>query len=195
METSFFSNSYKKYILLFPLGILVGSVIMNLAGISKINEWELFNKAIEEMPSFQVVLSLVLKERLGHFVVIFLMCFSTLKDKLFLVFVGWMGLSMGMIQSVFIIQYGFFGVLLYVFSIGLHCLIYFLATMGLLVISERSEKQVFSLSMCFVLVSYLLGIIIEVCMSWCGLFYVLNFMNYVDNNIFKLVKYRVNYFT
>ena len=150
---------------------------MNLAGIDKINEWELFNKPLEDMPVFRVVLKLVLKERLGHFFIVFLMCFSTIKDKLFLVFVGWMGISVGMLQSVFIIQYGFYGVLLYVFSIGLHCLIYFLATMGLLVISERGEKQIFSLSMCFVFVSYLIGMVIEIFMSWWGLFFALNLVD------------------
>ena len=174
METSFFSNNYKKYILLFPLGVLVGSVLMNLAGISKIEEWGLFNKAMETMPRLRVVLRMVLKERLGHLVLVFLICYSTLKDKLFLIFVGWMGLSMGMLQSVFMIQYGFLGMLIFVVIIGFHCLIYFFATMGLLVISERGEKQIFTLSMCFVLASYLIGIVIEIFMSWWGIFCVLN---------------------
>lgn len=169
METSFFSNNYKKYILLYPLGILIGAVVMNLAGLEKINEWGLFNKEIEVTCSIITVAKLVLKERLGHFVILFLICFSTIKDKLLLLFVGWLGLMMGMLQSVFVIQYGALGVVSYIFIIGLHSLIYFFATMGLLIISERGVKNIWSYSMVFVLISYALGVCVETFMSWKGI--------------------------
>ena len=170
METSFFSNNFKKYILLFPLGILIGAVLMNFAGVSKINEWGLFNKELERVPSFFNVFKIVTKERIGHFVIIFLICFSTVKESFIYFLVGWIGLMMGMLQSVLIIQYGFWGVVCYILVIGLHSMIYFLATMGLLAISEKGKEKVISVSMLLVLLSCLIGIFIEVLMSWMGLF-------------------------
>ena len=177
METSFFSNNYKKYILLFPLGILIGSVLMNLAGINKINEWGLFNREIELSCSFASIMKYVIKERVGNLILIFLICFSTLKDKLILVLTGWLGLMMGLMQSVFVIQYGFLGVISYVFLIGFHCVVYFFATMGLLVISERRESVTFSSSIIFVLISYIIGLVVEIFMSWWGVAWAMRLLN------------------
>ena len=149
---------------------------MNLAGIEKINEWELFNKEIELQLSLVTVIKVVIKERVGHFILLFLICFSTIKEKLLLIFVGWLGMMMGLFQSVFVIQYGFLGVISYVFIIGFHSLIYFFATMGLLVISERVGENIWSNSILFVMISYALGVVVEIFMSWRGLFWIIKML-------------------
>ena len=77
MEMRFFSNESKKYVLLFPLCILIGAVIINVLGKDKINEWKLFtpeyiNGVLTAKPEFMEVLKYVVEKRLKHFVVIFL---------------------------------------------------------------------------------------------------------------------------
>lgn len=181
MKTSFFSNDYKNYILLFPVCILIGSVLINIAGIEKINAWKLFNNCVEmeQRYSFWYILKYVFAERVGHFIIIFLLCFSTIKDKLFLGLVGWLGIVFGVIQSALFVQYGLGGIVCFVVCICLHCAMYFLATIGLLIISEKGTEKLFSPGMFLVIIGYVLGAILEGIVSWWGLPAILNGLNSV----------------
>ncbi len=168
MKTSFFSNDYKKYILLFPVCILIGSVLINIAGMDRINEWQLFNTEldVDKNYSFRYILKYVFAERSGQFIILFLICFSTIKDKLFLGVVGWLGVVFGMIQSALFMQYEFKGVLFFIVCICIHCAIYFIGTVGLLVISEKEEGKLMGIGAGIVALVYLLGVLVESIMSW-----------------------------
>ena len=75
MEMRFFSNESKKYILLFPLCVLIGSVIINALGKDKVDEWNLFtpeyiNGVLNSKPEFMEIWKYVFEKRIKHFIII-----------------------------------------------------------------------------------------------------------------------------
>lgn len=166
MKTSFFSIDNKKYILLFPLSVLIGAVFINLAGINKINEWGFFSTINSEKNTLITVSKYVFSERIVHFIIVFLMCFSTIKDKLFSVFIGWLGFSLGIVEGALILQFGLEGILYFIVLVCIHNVIYFFSTMGLLAFSEQKEKEKPVVSIAFIIVSYLLGYVVEVFLAY-----------------------------
>lgn len=166
MKTSFFSNEYKKYILLFPLSVLIGAVYVNLT------EPLVFNYS----GSFTLknVFSYLFKVRTGHLFMLFLMCFSTLKDKLFFAFIGYIGLCFGIIQTSLLMQYGLIGLIVFVVLFCLHNLIYCLSTIALYFFSERKEYKFISVDAFVILMGYLLGFVCEMMISWKIIWVIIN---------------------
>lgn len=170
MEMRFFSNDYKKYILLFPLCILIGAVIINALGVDKLGEWNFFTPeyiqgVLSVNTEFMDILKYMAEKRLKHFVIIFLVCFSKIKDSLLLIIVGILGLCFGIMLGSLYMQYGFNALWFYlVFVVG-HILIYTFATVLMLYLSEKNKSILSSGYMvCFILI--IMGILLESVMSW-----------------------------
>lgn len=118
MEPSFFTNQNKKYILLFPLAVLIGAVIINGFGVDSLNKWGIFDSRMalyskEVDYSFISVMEYILRKRGLHFIIVFLVCFSTIRDKLFYVLIGWLGISFGMIMGSLYMLYDFKGIIVF----------------------------------------------------------------------------------
>lgn len=125
METRFFNNTTKKYFLLFPLCILIGAVCINMLGLDKVNQWDLFdadfaNSLILSDLKFTEVFYYLLKKRSLHIVLIVLICFSTIRDKLLYGVIIWCGLTFGVILTALFLQYGFNGIWLFIIAILIH---------------------------------------------------------------------------
>ncbi len=171
MEMRFFLNETKKYILLFPLCVLIGSVIINILNVDKIDEWNLFtpeyiNQVLNLKPEFMDVLKYVAGKRVKHFLVVFLICFSTIRDKLLLVLVGWLGFTFGILLGALYIQYGFNSIWFYlVFVVG-HMLIYAFATGLMLFLCNRNQKNLLSGGYMACLALVLMGILLESLINW-----------------------------
>lgn len=171
MEMRFFSNESKKYILLFPLCVLIGSVIINALGKDKIDEWNLFtpeyiNGVLNSRPEFMDIWKYVFEKRIKHFIIIFLICFSTIRDKLLLVVVGWFGFTFGILLGALYIQYGFNSIWFYMVFIAGHMLIYTFATGLLLYLCNKNKKTILSGGhiVCFALC--LMGMLLESLINW-----------------------------
>lgn len=174
MKTRFFSNETKKYILLFPLCILIGAVVINMLGTDKVDEWGIFNQDFVESAAnakteFIDVLKYILKKRLGHLLIIFLICFSTIRDKLMLGVTGWFGFTFGIILGALYMQYGLKAIWIFVVAILIHTLIYIFGIGGLWHLSSKPEKKLLSggYILCFAML--LVGILVESLINW-GIF-------------------------
>ena len=118
MEPSFFNNQNKKYILLFPLAVLIGAVIINGFGVDSLNNWGIFDSRMtmyckEVDYSFISVMEYILRKRGLHFIIVFLVCFSTIRDKLFYVLICWLGMSFGMIMGSLYMLFDFKGIIVF----------------------------------------------------------------------------------
>lgn len=171
METRFFNNTTKKYFLLFPLSILIGAVGINMLGLDKVNQWNLFdadfvNALISADLEFTEILYYLLKKRSLHIVLIVLVCFSTIRDKLLYAVVIWCGLTFGVILAALFLQYGFNGIWIFIIAIMIHMLIYVIAVGLLLYLCIRTDKNVLSggYILCFAL--FCVGIMVETLLNW-----------------------------
>ncbi|MGN0375116.1 MAG: hypothetical protein ACI4EN_06400 [Butyrivibrio sp.] len=171
METDFFSNDAKKYILLFPLCILIGSVVINILGMDKVNEWGIFTpefakKVTMSGAGFISMLKYIVKKRILHFVIIFLVCFSTVKEKLLPVVAGWIGFTFGILLSSLYMQYGINGIWIFIINVMIHTAIYVIAVAGILKLSSKHEKKLLSGGnlLCFAL--FCMGIMVESLLNW-----------------------------
>ncbi len=171
MEMRFFNNLTKKYILLFPLCILIGAVGINMLGPDKVWEWNLFdidyltNVSTADL-KFTEVLYFLLKKRSLHIVLIVLVCFSTIRDRLLYYVVAWMGLTFGVILAALFLQYGFKGIWIFAIGILIHILIYIFATIMLLYISVKNDKNVLSGGYILPFILFLAGIMVESLLNW-----------------------------
>lgn len=174
METRFFNNTTKKYFLLFPLSILIGAVGINMLGLDKIVQWNLFDagyisSVISADLEFIEIFYYLLKKRSLHIVLIVLVCFSTIKDKLLYGIVSWLGVTFGAILGAVFLQYGFNGIWMFVVGILVHMLIYIVGTVLLLHLSIRTDKNILSggYVLCFAL--FCVGVLVETVLNW-GIF-------------------------
>ena len=171
MEMRFFSNESKKYILLFPLCVLIGAVIINALGKDKIDEWNLFTPeyitgVLNSKQEFIDIWKYVFEKRIKHFIIIFLICFSTIKDRLLLIVVGWCGFTFGVLLGALYIQYGFNSIWFYlVFVVG-HMLIYTFAMGLLLYLCSKNQKTFQSGGYMACIALGLMGMLLESLINW-----------------------------
>lgn len=143
-----------------------------MLGLDKVWEWNLFDidyltRASSADLKFKEVFYFLLKKRSLHIVLIVLVCFSTIRDKLLYCVVAWMGMTCGVVLAALFLQYGFKGIWIFVIGILIHLLIYIFATITLLYLSVKNDKNILSggYMLCFIL--FLAGIMVESLLNWC----------------------------
>lgn len=182
MEPSFFSNQNKKYILLFPLTILIGAVIINGFGVDKLSEWGIFDSRMalystESDYSFLSVMEYILKKRGLHFLIIFLICFSTLREKLFYILIGWLGLTFGMIMGSLYMLYDFKGVFVFLLCMLVYIVMYGIAISVMVYVSSNSHKKLSANGYGLGVLMILAGIVVESVVNWRLFPYIMGIMS------------------
>ena len=182
MEPSFFSNQNKKYILLFPLSVLIGAVIINGFGVDKLNEWGIFDARMalysaEADYTFLNVMEYILKKRGLHFVIVFLVCFSTLREKLFYILIGWLGLTFGMIMGSLYMLYDFKGLFVFLLCMLGYVVMYGIAISVMVYISNNSHKKLSANGYGLGALMILVGIVVESAVNWRLFPYIMGIMS------------------
>ncbi len=186
MEKSFFNNQNKKYILLFPIAIIVGTIFANLCGVQRVKMWDIFSleyisKYNSITISFNKLLGYIFQKRMRILLLILLSCYTSIKDKIALVVCAGYGFSTGIVIAALTMQYGFKYFPVFVCAVLCHMILY---GMGIYIIfriyiSDRishpiMKKKKYAVVTIGVII-YTIGIIVE------------SFMNCVVlPNIFKL---------
>ena len=160
MKTSFLSVQYKKYILLFPISVLIGSVFVNV-----VNDLDFGFIQVTQNYGIRKVFLFILKERLWHALFIFLVCYSTIKDKLLLILTGYIGVCFGIIETTLLVNYRTKGILIFIVMFCLHNLVYLLTTIGLMFHSEKKWGKDNINDACIIVFGYILGVLIETVVS------------------------------
>lgn len=176
MEPSFFSNQNKKYILLFPLAVLIGAVIINGFGIDKLNEWGIFNYRMVNY-KFLYVMEYILKKRGLHFLIVFLVCFSTLRDKLFYILIGWLGLTFGMIMGSLYMLYDLKGIIVFALCMLGYIFLYSASITILVYISNNSHKKLSVGGYGLGVIMFFVGIVVETVINWRFFPYIMGIMS------------------
>lgn len=171
MESRFFSNQSKKYILLFPIAIIIGAIIINAFGMVKLNEFGIFDERMimmcrENRYDLLTITKFIVPKRILHFVILFLVCFSTLREQLFYIAISWIGLTFGMIMGALYMQYSLKGLLVFVFGMLIYVMLYCIGVVGLIYIGGQTERKVSinGYGVCMFLI--ISGIVVEILINW-----------------------------
>lgn len=160
----------RKYIWLFPVAIVIGTVLTNFAGYSKVSGWNIFSESvvsrmINSDKSFADVLSVVAAKRVRLFAVIFLISISPLKEKLSYVICAYAGIGMGVILSALTMQYGARYLLLFMLAILCHMMLYAVGIYGIFITSwSKDIKTVLQYGLAAII--FVGGIMIESVMNY-----------------------------
>ena len=182
MEPSFFSNQNKKYILLFPLSILIGAVVINAFGMDKLNEWGIFDSRMalyskEADYTFLSVMEYILKKRGIHFLIAFLVCFSTIREKLFYIFIGWLGITFGMIMGSLYMLYDFKGIFIFLLCMLGYIVLYGVSIGVMVYISDNSHKKLSLSGYGIGILLIFVGIVVESVVNWRFFPYIMGIMS------------------
>ena len=182
MEPSFFSNQSKKYILLFPLAILIGAVIINGFGVDRLSQWGIFDERMalyskEADYKFLTIFEYVIKKRGLHIFIVFLACFSVFREKMFFILIGWFGITVGMILGSLYMIFGFKGILVFVICMLCYLVLYAFGIGIMVYISADTKKRVSMSGYGIVLLIILAGIVVESAANWRVFPYIMGIMS------------------
>lgn len=169
MEKRFFAD--KKYIWLFPVAIITGTVFTNFAGYDNVKQWGIFTedfiaRFLSVNASFADVLKYVLKERIKLFLIMFLMSLTPIRAKLSYLVCGYAGFCVGMILSSLTMQYGARYLLLFFLAILCHMILYAVAIYGIFVISWNGKDAKTLLQYGVITAVFAAGILVETLMNY-----------------------------
>ncbi len=160
----------KKYIWLFPVAIIIGTVFTNFAGYDNVIKWGIFTedfivKFLSINTGFSDVLKYVLKERIKLFLVMVLISLTPIRDKLSYLVCAYAGFCVGMILSALTMQYGARYLLLFFLAILCHMILYAVAIYGIFILSwHKNVKTLLHLGA--IAAIFAMGILVEALMNY-----------------------------
>lgn len=169
MEKRFFNNN-KKYILLLPVAIIVGTIFANFAGVDKIKSWGIFSaeymdKFLSVNIKFSSVLSYVFRKRIKLLIVVALACMTRIKDKLALLVCAYWGFSAGVIIASLSMQYGASYLVIFFCGILCHMVLYGIGICGMFMNKGSSDRKSMALKYAIYVLVYMSGMIVEALMN------------------------------
>lgn len=171
MEKRFFNNN-KKYILLLPVAIIVGTVFANFAGIAAVRRWGIFSvdytdKFLSVSIEFSRVLSYVFRKRIRLYVVAVLASMTKIKDKFALCICAYWGFSAGVVMAALSMQYGARYIIIFFCGILCHMILYGIGICAIFMNVGNTDSKKKALRYLASVLVYFLGMIAETVMNCC----------------------------
>lgn len=169
MEKKFLNH--KKYILLLPVAILVGTVFANSAGIAAVRRWGIFSadytdKFLSVDIAFSRVLSYVFAKRIRLLILTALACMTPVRDKLALGVCAYWGFSAGVILASLSMQYGTRYLAIFFCGILCHMILYGTGIYGMfLSVGSTADRGKKTLRYLVSVLIYFAGMLAEAAMN------------------------------
>ena len=101
----------RKYIWLFPVAIVIGSVFTNIAGYDAVSKWDIFSEPVVKSiinadNTFAEIVGYVAPKRIRLFIIVFLISISPFGKRMPYVICSYLGFGMGIILSALAIWTG-----------------------------------------------------------------------------------------
>ena len=149
---SYYSNMEKrflidrKYIWLFPVAIVIGSVFTNIAGYDAVSKWDIFsepvvNRIINADNTFAEIVGYVATKRIRLFIIVFLISISPFGNRMPYVICSYLGFGMGIILSALAMQYGARYLIIFLLAILCHMMLYVVGIYGIFITSWSKDIQ------------------------------------------------------
>lgn len=122
----------QRFLISLFIGCILGTLFANIFGVKYISTWGIFNSDYFEKYSSVVINGkglwiYIIKNRVQDIVLLGLLCMTPISIPAIMGYVGYMGASMGLVISVCSMQYGFFGLIIYLVSVFPQYIFYGLA--------------------------------------------------------------------
>ena len=145
--------------------------MINAFGVDKLSEWGVFDSRMalyskEAEYTFFSVMEYIVKKRGFHFLIVFLVCFSVIREKLFYILIGWLGLTFGMIMGSLYMLYDFKGVLVFLLCMLGYIVLYGVAIGIMVYISDNSHKKLSLSGYGMGVLLVFVGIVVESIVNW-----------------------------
>lgn len=165
-----FLNISKKYILLLPVAIIVGTVFTNFAGIGAVRRWGIFSdeytdKFLSVNIEFSQVFLYVFRNRLRLLIVAALASMTRIRDKLALVICAYWGFAAGVVISSLVMQYGAGYLAIFFCGILCHMLLYGIGIYGMFINTGNTDGRKNLLRYTVSILIYLAGMLAEAVMN------------------------------
>ena len=169
MEKRFFNNN-KKYILLLPVAIIIGTVFANFAGITAVRRWgsfsgEYMDKFLSVNIEFSRVLSFVFRKRIRLYVVAVLASMTRIKDKFALCICAYWGFSAGVVIAALSMQYGTRYLIIFFCGILCHMILYGIGIYAIFMNTGNADRRKNALRYLASVLIYSLGMVAEAAMN------------------------------
>ena len=109
--------------------------------------------------------------------IVFLVCFSTLREKLFYILIGWLGLTFGMIMGSLYMLYDFKGLFVFLLCMLGYVVMYGIAISVMVYISNNSHKKLSANGYGLGALMILVGIVVESAVNWRLFPYIMGIMS------------------
>lgn len=169
MEKRFFNNN-KKYIMLLPVAIIVGTVFANFAGIAAVRRWGIFSaeytdKFLSVNIEFSRVLSYVFRKRIRLYAVAVLASMTRIKDKLALCICAYWGFSAGVVIAALSMQYGAGYIVIFFCGILCHMILYGIGICAIFMNIGNTDSKKKALRYPASVLVYFIGMLAETVMN------------------------------
>ena len=136
----------RKYIWLFPVAIVIGSVFTNIAGYDAVSKWDIFsepvvNRIINADNTFAEIVGYVAPKRIRLFIIVFLISISPFGNRMPYVICSYLGFGMGIILSALAMQYGARYLIIFLLAILCHMMLYVVGIYGIFITSWSKDIQ------------------------------------------------------
>lgn len=134
----------EKYIWLFPVAIVIGSVFTNFAGYGVVGKWDIFSEPVVQRiinadNTFAEIVGYVAPKRIRLFIIVFLISVSPFRSKMPYVICSYLGLGMGIILSALAMQYGARYLIIFLLAILCHMMLYVVGIYGIFITSWSKD--------------------------------------------------------
>ena len=136
----------RKYIWLFPVAIVIGSVFTNIAGYDAVSKWDIFsepvvNRIINADNTFAEIVGYVAPKRIRLFIIVFLISISPFGNRMPYAICSYLGFGMGIILSALAMQYGARYLIIFLLAILCHMMLYVVGIYGIFITSWSKDIQ------------------------------------------------------
>lgn len=122
----------KRFLIVLFLGIISGTLFANFLGTKHISDWGIFDVAYMEKYStitidYPKLWQYVAEDRLRDIIFLCIISLTAISISIFMLYLFYIGIGIGLVISMATMQYGIFGLWIYVVSIFPHYIFYGLA--------------------------------------------------------------------
>lgn len=122
----------KRFLIVLFIGLISGTLFANFFGTKHISDWGIFNGAYMEKYStisinYTTLWKYVAEDRIRDIIFISIISLTSISVSIFLLYLFYIGMGIGLVISMATMQYGLFGVWIYVVSIFPQYIFYGLA--------------------------------------------------------------------
>ena len=126
-----------RFVIVLFLGIVAGSIFANVFGTTHINDWGIFDgEYLEKYTSISVnngdLWKYVVKDRLRDYLFLCIISLTSISISMLMLYLFYIGMGAGLIISMASMQYGIYGIWLYIVSVFPHYIFYTIAMIVLI---------------------------------------------------------------